>query len=469
MGRALARIEKKGIPTFSITRKGFSGVVGNAFLGIGFSLDASQYEFPLEMFLHGSDLTPLKENIDKIIDGLTKWQPRPKVRVTREPAKITVEGTDYFEAVKKLNIAFLKNNWGDGLGILPATEEHVRWLLTGTDLPGDTVVGKIPPVGRIATVESLAVSLAMTGGRPEYMPVLIASVKAFLNPQLRAGAMQTTTCSVCPVVIVNGPIAKQIRLNSGYGCLGPDPVHPAGASIGRALRLIQQDIGKTIPGTGTMAIYGGPAKYTNIVFAEDEAGLPQDWKPLSIERGFPEGSNVVTLHGVAAYSNITGAEASTSEGAVVTLNRFAGVMQGNFGNIFSGFNPESVPGVALIARDTAQDLSSFGWSKEKVQAYLWENSKVPWAVIEKEYKFFRRFEHPEALWKPYLKEGKAWPLAADPKNILVVVAGGEQSGHGYWMRYGLGPNMPTSEEIKLPINWGDLLKKAEEDFGPLPG
>ncbi len=60
-------------------------------------------------------------------------------------------------------------------------------------------------------------------------------------------------------------------------------------------------------------------------------------------------------------------------------------------------------------------------------------------------------------------------MAADPKNIMVVVAGGEQSSHGYWMRYGLGLNMPTSEEIKLPSNWGDLLKKAEDDFGPLPG
>jgi len=474
VGRALARIEKKGIPTFSITRQGFSGVVANAFLGIGLDSDAAQYEFPMEMFLERSDLTPLKENVDKIIDGLTKWQPRPRRRVTRESSKITVDGGDYFEAIAKLNVAFLRNKWGDGLGILPATEERVRWLLTGTDLPRDIVIGKIPPVGRIATVESLAVSLAMTGGRPEYMPVLIAIMRAFLNPQLRAGAMQATTCSVCPVVIVNGPIAKQIRLNSGYGCLGPDPVHPAGASIGRALRLMQQDIGGAVPGSGTMAVYGGPARYTNVVFAEDEDGLPQDWKSLSSERGFPAGSNIVTLHGVACYSNVHAPQVSTAETAVEALNEFARVMAGNYGNIFGTLHPNSVPGVVLIPRATARGLSSLGWSKERVKGYLWENSKVPWVEIQAQSRFGKPlylgagFEYKEVMWKPYLKEGEAWPLAADPKNIMIVVAGGEQNGHGYWMRYGEGPVMPTSAEIKLPANWGELLKKAEDDFGPLP-
>ena len=65
-------------------------------------------------------------------------------------------------------------------------------------------------------------------------------------------------------------------------------------------------------------------------------------------------------------------------------------------------------------------------------------------------------------------KGKAWPLTADPKNIMIVVAGGEQSGHAYWMRYGPGLITPTSAEIKLPANWGELLKNAEEDLGPVP-
>ena len=438
-------------------------MVSFGFLAMGLDSDASQYEFPTEMFLPDSDLTPIKENLDKIVDGLTKWQPQTKGYLIHEPARITFEGRDYFDALTKLNSGFLKNKWGDGLPVLPATEEYVKWLLTGTELPRDTVVGKIPPLGRIATVESLAVSLAMTGGRPEYFPVLFAILKAFLDPLLGAVTMQTTTCSVYPVIIVSGPITKQIRLNSGYGCLGPDPLHPAGASIGRALRLIQQDIGGAIPGTGTMALFGGPARYTNIVFAEDEDGLPRDWKSLSMERGFPAGSNIVTLHAAATTSNVNTTRASTEKVAIETLNRFARIMSGNYGNIFGDFNPDSVPGVVLMPRGIAQGLSSLGWTKEKVKTFLWENSKVPWEVIKEDSVIFATGEENLKAYK-----GKAWPLAAAPENIMIVVAGGEQSGHGYWMRYGPGPITPTSAEIKLPVNWGALLKKAEEDFGPSP-
>ena len=141
-----------------------------------------------------------------------------------------------------------------------------------------------------------------------------------------------------------------------------------------------------------MAIYGGPARYTNIVFAEDEDGLPQDWKSLSSERGFPAGSNVVTLHAVATTSNVNTAQASTEEVAVETLNRFARVMGGNYGNIFGDFNANSVPGIVLIPRGIAQGLSSLGWSKDRVKAFLWENSKVPWAVIKADSIIFKTGE-----------------------------------------------------------------------------
>ena len=105
--------------------------------------------------------------------------------------------------------------------------------------------------------------------------------------------------------VVNGPIGNQIRLNAGYGCLGPDPHHPAGACIGRAVRLTQQNVGQAIPGSGSMAVYGGPMKFTNVVFAEDEEGLPEGWEPLSVERGFVKGNNVITIHTIATSTNIT--------------------------------------------------------------------------------------------------------------------------------------------------------------------
>jgi hypothetical protein len=169
---------------------------------------------------------------------------------------LSVEGASYEDALNKANQLLLTNLWGDGLPLWPATRERVDWILRGAAFPRAHVIGKFPPRGGVTTVETCAVALAMAGGRPEYLPVLIAAVEAFLDPESNSEQLQATSGGPFPVVIVNGPIAKAIRLNSGFGCLGPDPQRPAGASIGRALRLLQQNVGGALPGIGTMAIFG---------------------------------------------------------------------------------------------------------------------------------------------------------------------------------------------------------------------
>ena len=448
-----------------VTRQGFSEVVRNCFQSLGFSHDASLFEFPSNMFLPGSDLTPIEQDIDKIICGLTQWEPSLRGTTVEAMRKVSVEAADYSDAVDKMNTLFLKNSWGDGLPLLPATEERVNWLLTGIDLPRDTAIGRIMPSGRTATAESLAVNLAMTGGRPEYMPVMVAAMKAFTDPRFRHQMMQTTTCSVNLAAIVNGPIGRQIRLNAGYGCLGPDPRHPAGACIGRAIRLTQQNVGQAIPESGTMAIFGGPLKYANAIFAEDEEGLPQDWEPLSVERGFIKGSNVITIHAVATSTNITSIHASNKETVLETLNYFARIMGSDYGNIFLNYYENSTPGILIMPRGIAQGMVDAGWTKKTIKAFLWQNSKFPWSVMTSDSDVFRRAK--DAM-KQYVADGEPWPISVKPENLMIVVAGGKQSGHGYWMRMGCCPTQPISVEIELPKKWESLIARAEEDLGPLP-
>ena len=459
-------IEQLGIPTMVVTREGFSKPVINAFEGIGFPAEAPiVFEFPTGMFVSGSDLTPLRENIDKIIDGLTRWEPKIRKKGALVPEqRITVHGDDYEQAFINLNQLFLKYLWGDGLPLQPATKRHVNWILTGTDLPPDTVVAKILPRGRIATVETVAVNLAMTGGRPEYLPVLIAAIEAIVEPEGRHRWWNTTTGDPYPVVIVNGPIAREIRLNSGYGCMGPDPAHPAGGAIGRAIRLLLMNVGGAIPGKGTMALYGGASRYTNVVFAEDEDGLPRDWKPLNVERGFPRGTNTVTVHCMGIAGNLLACFTSTEEEAVETLDNWAAFLKIPVLSYWSNtFNPHGAAAIILLGRDAAQGLSDLGWSKEKVKTYLWDHSKVPESTL-----LMRWIERG-------VREGKVpreyanfpIPIAVSPNNIMVVVAGGKQSGHAHWMAPSMSGNV-VSKKIILPPNWGELLQKAEKDLGPFP-
>jgi hypothetical protein len=110
----------------------------------------------------------------------------------------------------------LTNCWGDGLPIWPATKARVDWILQGTDLPRDKRLGKILPRGGVATVESCAIALAMAGGRPEYLPVLIAAVEVFLDPLSDSEHMQADSAGAFPVIIVNG-----VRLHGGSGSIRP--------------------------------------------------------------------------------------------------------------------------------------------------------------------------------------------------------------------------------------------------------
>jgi hypothetical protein len=129
-------------------------------------------------------------------------------------------------------------------------------------------------------------------------------VEAFLDPLSDSEHMQADSAGAFPVVIVNGPIAQQIRLNTGFGCLGPDPQRPAGGSIGRALRLMQQNLGGALPGVGAMAMWGA-MRYTNAVFGEDEKSLPECWLPHATERhGFAPGTNSVSLMWATGVTNI---------------------------------------------------------------------------------------------------------------------------------------------------------------------
>lgn len=449
-----------------VTRRGFEPTVNKAFAGFGFPAEAAQAAFPLDMFLPGSDLTPLEKEIDTVIDGLTSWKPEAK-REGGEgaPSRIVVEGRDYEDALAKMGFLFLKNLWSDGLPIVPATEEHVDWLLTGTDLPRSKVVGEILPRRGIATVEVIATAAAMAGCRPEYMPVLIAALEAILDPLVYHQHMQASTGDAHPAVIVNGPVAKQIRLNSGYGCLGPSSAYPAGASIGRAIRFLLMNVGGSIPGAGAMALYGGPGRYTGLVFAEDEEGLPSDWKPLNVDLGCSGWRNTVTVLPTSGGICVWEGAALNEKEALLSLDNFAGYMRVPYAAYFGPiYNPHGAPGILLVGRGAAQGFSKLGWSKEKVKVYLWEHTKFSesdWLTEKLD------------LWirgglsvKEYVKY--PLPIAVSSKNLMIVVAGGEQAGHSYWLQVHGGCFGPAIREINLPKSWEALLKKAEEDLGGPP-
>jgi len=183
-----------------------------------------------------------------------------------------------------------ERGWSDGLPVVPPTEIRVVRMLAGTSRDPAEVLGSVPPDLQPCTVEKVAINAVMAGCKPEYLPVVIAAVEACLIDEFCMHGLLATTWFSGPMVIVNGPIAKAIGMNSGANALGQG--NRANATIGRALQLVIRNVGGGKPGGVDRSTLGNPGKYT-FCFAEDEDH--SCWESLAVQRGFSSGQSTVTL------------------------------------------------------------------------------------------------------------------------------------------------------------------------------
>lgn len=434
----------------------------NAISGLGLPPEAAMVTFPIALFLPGSDISAVEARKGEFYDGLTRWSPAASGGTGADSRMLSVTAATDEDALAKANHVMLSQLWGDGLPLWPPTRRRVDWILRGTPLSRTHVLGTFPPRGGVATVETCAIALAMAGGRPEYLPVLIAAVDAFLDPESGSEQLQAASGSAFPVIIVNGPIGAQIRLNSGFGCLGPDPEHPAGASIGRALRLMQQNVGGARPGVGTMANYGG-LRHTNVVFAEDEANMPAGWPAHGVERhGFAPGGNTISLAFANGATNIRrrGAKKETpEEDALQGMHRMADFMRvPNLAGL-AGYE-RGTPGILMIPGVVVQTMTGLGWTKRSMREFLWEHSRIPAEHLRRA--GGRAWIEIDA--SPITRDSvdlDPWPITRAPDNIVLIVAGGGHPTNSYWLQ-GYSPGV-VGREIQVPGDFARLLDEAEAD------
>jgi hypothetical protein len=304
----------------------------------------------------------------------------------------------------------MEQGWGDGLPAIPPTRERVARMLSATRRrPDDIAAILVPRLGR-ASVETIAANAVMAGALPEHLPVILAAVEAVADPAFNLQAIQTTTHPCSPLVIVNGPIAHRLGIHAGGNVLGQGA--RANAVIGRALRLILQNVGGARPGKEDRATHGHPGKYSYCM-AENEAASP--WEPLSIERGFSAGESTVTVCGSEAPHNINDHASTTPADIVTTVASVMATVGSN--NIYLGGEP-----LVVLGPEHAATAASSGWSKDDFRRKVWEQSAVPLASFAQEN--IHRFAtiYPEGFKdRP---AGAVTRVARDWRDIMVVVAGG---------------------------------------------
>lgn len=183
---------------------------------------------------------------------------------------------------------FFDKPWSDGFPMVTPTEERIQWMLTGTQRAPDEIIGQVPPALEVATVRTVAIHALMAGCKPEYLPVVLGGLELILREEFNMGGVQCTMHGVAPLMIVNGPYAKEIGIHGGNGCFGPG--FRANVTIGRAIRLILLNLGGGIPGLASATIFGSPMRYTACL-AENVERTP--WETLAVSRNYAPDDNVI--------------------------------------------------------------------------------------------------------------------------------------------------------------------------------
>ncbi|MFM9943363.1 MAG: thioredoxin family protein [Hyphomicrobiaceae bacterium] len=248
--------------------------------------------------------------------------------------------------------------WSDGLPVIPPTPVRVYRMLAGTKRDPHEVLGMMPPDYQACTVEKVAINAVMAGCKPEYMPTLLAAVEAVLDDAFCLHGVIATTMFIGPIVIINGPVRKQLGMNSGINVLGQG--NRANATIGRALQLAIRNIGGGKPGGVDRATLGNPGKL-GFCFAEDEES--SSWESLATERGVPVGKSAVTIYGGYGVTGIIDQLARTPE--QLTASFAAGLR--------AVYHPKTFPGpdaVLVMAPDHHRVYREGGWSKAKFKAEI---------------------------------------------------------------------------------------------------
>lgn len=319
------------------------------------------------------------------------------------------------DSFTEINESFYERGWTDGLPIVPPTEAAVAAMLAGTDRDRAELIGVLAPRQGQATIEKIAINAVMAGCLPAYLPVVIAAVEAVSQPEFNLDGVQATTHPVAPLIIVNGPLAGRLAINSGYNCFGQG--FRANATIGRALRLVLMNIGGGIPGAGDRSTQGSPSKYSYCI-AENESANP--WEPLHIERGYPAEVSTVTVSGCEAPHNIQEHYSNDADGLLRTI---AGAMgQAGSNNILRHGFP-----LLSLGPEHAATIAAEGVTKADIRAYIFEQARYPFSRLSEE--FVAALRELNGVNEED-REGMA-RIVDTPEDILIIVAGGAGK-HSCW-------------------------------------
>ncbi|MBQ7650037.1 MAG: hypothetical protein IJS15_03710, partial [Victivallales bacterium] len=142
----------------------------------------------------------------------------------------------FYGTFDEVQAYFKEMNWSDGLPIVPPTFDKVSEFLKYTPYKWNETVAVPPIAHRDVKAWHVAVNGVMAGCKPELMPILVAMTKGMgVNMFYRT---LSSTHAWMPFSWLNGPVARQLGVDSGQGQINEE----ANMAIGRFMSLAMMNL-----------------------------------------------------------------------------------------------------------------------------------------------------------------------------------------------------------------------------------
>lgn len=329
---------------------------------------------------------------------------------------------------------------GDGLPLIPPTPTRLEKMFAYCPYDREMILAReIGPTGKDFCVKDVAVAAVMAGCKPQYMPVLVAAFKAMGNIKYNFLQSVTTSHPGGTLILVSGPLAKELNISGGQGCLGP--CYSANATIGRAANLAILNVTRAVPGYCDLDCTASQAEFT-YCFAEDPELTK--WKTINVEHYDANTTTVYVLkaeppHDIIDFLSENGGD------LLDTLTDCATTLGSNNAYVTG-------PMVYVITPDHAWMLERDGYTKESIREHIfkWARNAAP-MVRNRGLKPIR----PKGF-----DDMHPIPVARFAEDIQIVVAGG-RGGHSAvilpWALY----SEAIIEPVLLP---NGKVPRSIEDF-----
>lgn len=403
VGDSEVRLEKLGKPGVTFTadglleqRKRLAEVNGMPTLRI-LTIPAEKFfaseKSPEKMMKIAASI--FEATIDALTAPLTEEEKYPPP-FKYDYGPMTFSGRSYTEANEDYQQYCIAHQMGDGIALTPPTPEAVEWMLTGTSRSPDEEIGLMTPRNGMATIEKIAINAVMAGAKPEYLPVIIAAIEGLVDRSFNLYHIQTGTLNSRVLIWVNGPIAKEIGMNSGQGFLGFG--FRANSAIGRAVSLGMINIGWGLR-DAEIGMQGQPARYCNLTFAENEEESP--WESFAEGRGYRPEDSTVTVDECISTNRLGPGGGMDCLPLEQDLDRLANMILGfggsappeaKFRNTMGRMSTNAVDMIngtyceIGIYPTLARQAADAGYTKQALAQMLCDRFRVKWDVLSEDHK-----------------------------------------------------------------------------------